>query len=215
MAPTRDVILNVYDIASPQDPTLISNINNWLVLGGLGVFHSGVEIDGVEYCFGGHPESSTGVFEVSPRTAPDALFREAIMMGRSSLDRRAVADLVHTISDAWPGNSYDLLDRNCNSFANDLCVALVGTAIPAWVNRLAYIGSRARWLLPKELEGATAAAAAEANSAPAPPLTSYERIEAAEARAIAAEVRAAAFAAGIDVNSGEDVDLDGQGRQAR
>jgi deubiquitinase DESI2 len=174
MASSRDVFLNVYDIASPQDPTLISNINNWLVVGGLGVFHSGVEIAGVEYCFGGHPDSSSGVFQVSPRCAPDAVFREAIHMGQTALDRRDVAALLRTFIDAWPGNSYDLLDRNCNAFASDLCVALVGQPIPAWVNRLAYLGSRARWLLPKELDGATAApvtAAAAAAAAGTPGAT--------------------------------------------
>jgi deubiquitinase DESI2 len=237
MASSRDVFLNVYDIASPQDPTLISNINNWLVVGGLGVFHSGVEIAGVEYCFGGHPDSSSGVFQVSPRCAPDAVFREAIHMGQTALDRRDVAALLRTFIDAWPGNSYDLLDRNCNAFASDLCVALVGQPIPAWVNRLAYLGSRARWLLPKELDGATAApvtaaaaaaagtlggtptptstspATANTNADAEPRLTLEERVKAVEARAVAAEVRAAAAAAGIDATSGEDVVHDSCGRR--
>lgn len=36
----------------------------------LGVFHSGVEVLGREYCFGGHEFEFTGVFVVSPRIGP-------------------------------------------------------------------------------------------------------------------------------------------------
>ena len=32
-------------------------------------------------------------------------------------------------------------DRNCNNFSNDLCKALLGTEIPGYVNRCAYLAS--------------------------------------------------------------------------
>ena len=52
------VVLNVYDLI-PQ--------NDYLFRLGLGAYHSGVEISGVEYSFGGDPNiDTTGVFEMEP-----------------------------------------------------------------------------------------------------------------------------------------------------
>lgn len=51
--------------------------------------------------------------------------------------------------------SYNLITKNCNSFANAFCWALLRKTIPSHVNRLADIGSFCSCLLPKKmLEGA-------------------------------------------------------------
>lgn len=104
------VHLNVYDLVLPQVPEWTVNA---LYNMGVGFFHSGVSIYGTEYCYGGHVEESTGVFEVPPRKAPGASFRESIIVGYTSMNPIDVALLVNQMAgaDMWRGCSYNLLSR--------------------------------------------------------------------------------------------------------
>lgn len=105
------VELNVYDLASPDSPDTISNVNWYLYPMGFGLYHSGVSVYGTEYCFGGHPDSTTGVFEVPPKKAPDARFRQTLLMGRTHLSQSQVLELIDEMSSIWVGNSYNLVLR--------------------------------------------------------------------------------------------------------
>ncbi|KAI5054511.1 hypothetical protein GOP47_0030593, partial [Adiantum capillus-veneris] len=66
------IYLNVYDV---------SHLNSYLYWLGLGIFHSGVEVHGVEYAFGAHDYPTSGVFEVEPRNCPGFVFRRTITIG--------------------------------------------------------------------------------------------------------------------------------------
>ncbi|CAI7809512.1 unnamed protein product [Closterium sp. NIES-54] len=70
------VYVNVYDL------TRYNDVLYWL---GLGVFHSGLEVHGVEYAFGAHDQACSGVFELPPRCAPGFLFRTSIPVGTTTL----------------------------------------------------------------------------------------------------------------------------------
>ncbi|GFR48623.1 hypothetical protein Agub_g10537 [Astrephomene gubernaculifera] len=137
MAP---VTLNVYDLA-PH--------NNWTYWCGVGIFHSGVEVYGVEYAYGGHDYDYSGVFATNPRDAPgQVIFRESIPMGETELSQQEIHHLVQRMGNEYKGNNYHLLQRNCNHFANDLCTQLVGKEAPSWVNRLAGIAVVLHCLIP-------------------------------------------------------------------
>ena len=44
-----------------------------------------------------------------------------------------------------------VVDRNCNTFADALCQELVRKPIPAYINRMAYLGSFLSCLVPSEM----------------------------------------------------------------
>ncbi|KAK3131770.1 hypothetical protein QOZ80_6AG0511160 [Eleusine coracana subsp. coracana] len=126
------VFLNVYDV------TPANGYARWL---GLGVYHSGVQVHGVEYAYGAHDGPSSGIFEVVPRRCPGYTFRESVLVGTTDLTRAEVRALMADLAADFPGDAYNLVSRNCNHFCDAACRRLVRAArIPRWVNRLAKIG---------------------------------------------------------------------------
>ena len=106
----------------------------------LQVYHSGVEVLGAEYVFGGGDTSHSGVTAQRPRIAPPGtgwVFYQTVDIGPLQLSREEVHRAIAELQSEFPGNSYDLISRNCNSFADVFCRRLTGNGIPGWVNRLA------------------------------------------------------------------------------
>ncbi|PUZ61917.1 hypothetical protein GQ55_4G316400 [Panicum hallii var. hallii] len=173
-APSTPVFLNVYDV------TPANGYARWL---GLGVYHSGVQVHGVEYAYGAHDGTSSGIFEVVPRRCPGYAFRESVLVGTTELTRAEVRALMAELAADFPGDAYNLVSRNCNHFCDAACRRLVARArIPRWVNRLAKIGVVFTCVIPgngravrRKGERPSAAAAgirsrsARQEAAPAPP----------------------------------------------
>lgn len=61
MAHKTPVYLNIYDL---------SDSNDMLLWCGLGIFHSGIQVHGVEFAYGGHDYEASGIFATSPKDAP-------------------------------------------------------------------------------------------------------------------------------------------------
>ncbi|KAB2081352.1 hypothetical protein ES319_A05G125600v1 [Gossypium barbadense] len=124
------VYLNVYDLTP---------INGYAYWFGLGVYHSGVQVHGVEYAFGAHEYPTTGIFEAEPKQCDGFTFRKSILIGKTELGPADVRGVMEDLAEEYKGNAYNLITKNCNHFCNDACIRLTGNPIPSWVNRLARI----------------------------------------------------------------------------
>lgn len=136
------VYLNVYDLTS------INGYAYWL---GLGVYHSGVQVHGVEYAFGAHEYPTTGIFQGEPRRCEGFTFRKSILIGWTAMTHTEVRQVMEEMAEVYKGNAYNLVSKNCNHFCNDACLKLTGNPIPSWVNRLARIGLFCNCLVPVSL----------------------------------------------------------------
>ncbi|KAG5564559.1 hypothetical protein RHGRI_000665 [Rhododendron griersonianum] len=122
------VVLNVYDLTP---------LNKYTVWFGFGIFHSGIEVHGMEYGFGAHDFPISGVFEVEPKTCPGFSFKRSISLGHINMPPSEFRTFVETMASEYHGNTYHLISKNCNHFTDDIAWRLTGKHIPGWVNRLA------------------------------------------------------------------------------
>jgi len=143
--PGLPVDLHIYDVSQEASiqrlNAFLANRMSPIKLGG--IFHAAVEVDGVEWSYGRTEcQSSTGVTRTQPRADPNHHFRETVPLQPTALSKEEVGELVAQLKHEYLGRDYDLLRRNCCHFADDLCQRLGVGRIPAWVYRLARIGSR-------------------------------------------------------------------------
>ena len=156
---TKDVVLNVYNL---------HDSNRVLGTVGLGFYHSGVEIGGKEYSFGPGGISRTnpklpefGDFResivIGTVDSMEFVNSTLALLGASDFTpgegtsyflhapRPSIEfnNLFHKSTppmQTGPG-TYDIVNKNCNTFSNAVCMSLCGKPIPSWVNRAAAIGS--------------------------------------------------------------------------
>ncbi|XP_071730825.1 deSI-like protein At4g17486 [Rutidosis leptorrhynchoides] len=135
--------LNIYDL------TPVNNYFYWL---GFGIFHSGIEVYDMEYAFGAHEYSTSGVFEVEPKSCPGFIFRRSIPLGTTDMSPTEFRSFMEHLSNKYHGDTYHLIAKNCNHFTDEVCMRLTGKPIPGWVNRLAKVGSFCNCLLPENIQ---------------------------------------------------------------
>jgi len=139
-------LFGVFEVPVGQ---IFNTLNSGLHTLGTGAYHVGVEINGIEYAYGANEyEGITGVFTCPPMNAPGFQYRTTIdfgdrkprsMRGRSMRDAR---EILQGMAREYMGKEYDLLRKNCCTFAHDVCVRLgiEDQEIPTWFRNLAEAG---------------------------------------------------------------------------
>ena len=136
-ARTVPVYLNVYNLQDSNKRSVMSSL-------GFGLYHSGVEVHGAEWAFGGSTEAVKGlcgIFCVTPRTAlPASQFHRQVRLGETALPVIEVQRILIEMAPEWTADTYHLLSRNCNHFSEAFVARLRNDAFapfPPWVNRAA------------------------------------------------------------------------------
>ena len=133
------VLLNLYDLSPAND--CLFNV-------GLGLHHSGIEVNGTEYSFG---SGGAGIFESPPRVAPGAKFRQQIELGSYDGGSRELQQALDDLRSDFGAGDYNLIKKNCNHFANALSWKLLQKTIPGYVNRIAEVGNLCSCLLSQQM----------------------------------------------------------------
>jgi deubiquitinase DESI2 len=139
---TVSVYVNIYDL-SPANELVLHSL-------GLGLYHSGIEVLGGEYTFA----ASAGIFHHSPRDAgPQAQFRSQLLIGTFEGGPAEVQTAIRALesSERFGPDDYDILQNNCNTFANALCHQLCQTSLPVYINRIANYGVFCKCLIPQSI----------------------------------------------------------------
>lgn len=113
-------------------------------------------MNGIEYAYGANDISgATGVFCHEPRKAPGFQYRTFIDLGERTAYSRvqtvegkstyAFVDgrkILHAMAKDYMGQDYDLLRKNCCTFAIEACMRLgiKSDEIPTWFRNLAETG---------------------------------------------------------------------------
>jgi len=83
------IYLNVYDLAKS---------NYYLHSIGLGIYHTGIQVGSVEYHFGGHEGTSTGVVSTEPKDyANNVVYRETVYLGDCSLGYNQINSIIEEL----------------------------------------------------------------------------------------------------------------------
>ena len=90
-------------------------------------YHSGVEVFGGEYVFGGGNTSFSGVTVQRPKVPPPGsgwTFYQTVEIAPCRFSRDDAMRAIQDLRAEFPASGYDLMARNCNHFAEALCQKL-------------------------------------------------------------------------------------------
>jgi len=127
------VWLHIYHV---RGLTAIKGINlvSRDILGLGGIFHSGVELRGLEWCFGATRTARSGVFCNAPGQCPFHHYSQSVYLGTTRLAAEGCLQIMLELAREWCGLEYQLLQRNCNHFSFTLAQHLgLAAKFPEWL----------------------------------------------------------------------------------
>jgi len=138
------VLVHIYDVSHEDNVHKLNKVlahkRSPFKFGG--IFHAGVEVNGLEWSFGmSLAESVPGISCSVPREHSEHRYRQTVKLRRTKLSPEEVAELISQLIEEYPGDDYDLLRRNCCHFADDFAKRLGAGHLPGWVYRLARVGA--------------------------------------------------------------------------
>ncbi|CAI9775605.1 unnamed protein product [Fraxinus pennsylvanica] len=104
-----------------------------------GVFHTAIQVYRDEEWGYWQTDKGSGVYTCPAGKNPMYAYRECIVLGRTDCTAAKLSQILKELSQEWPGNKYDLLEKNSNHFSNELLQRLGVPKLPAWVNRFANV----------------------------------------------------------------------------
>ncbi|KAL3760418.1 hypothetical protein ACHAWU_005953 [Discostella pseudostelligera] len=149
----------------PPPPSSVSNLfGGFLAPIGLGAYHTSIDVRGFRYQFGSlsgisrtsTPEGGGDSADSIRFLPPNCTYRESIILGQTWCDQKEINATIQRMRDhKFKGENYHIAQRNCNHFSETFATALIlGNDMveqhqnqptldkfPAWVNRLARVGS--------------------------------------------------------------------------
>eukprot|EP00931_Biecheleriopsis_adriatica_P067620 TRINITY_DN41732_c0_g1_i1.p1 TRINITY_DN41732_c0_g1~~TRINITY_DN41732_c0_g1_i1.p1 ORF type:complete len:394 (-),score=73.51 TRINITY_DN41732_c0_g1_i1:82-1263(-) len=138
------VFLHIYDVSRDEGIHKLNKVlaHKFAPLKFGGIFHAGIEVGGLEWSFGAPVnESRAGIECVLPKTHKQHRYRQTLQLRPTSLKHEDIARILSQLLDDYPGDSYDLLHRNCCHFVNDFAKRIGAGKVPQWVRRLARVGA--------------------------------------------------------------------------
>lgn len=151
----KPVFLNVYDL-------LLMNYTTSKM--GIGIYHTGVQVHGLEYCYSGHNQCEmTGLRITTPRDSAwieDAIFSRSIFMGYTDKTQAEINEIYDKMHSEFPGPSYNVLTKNCNHFTEsfirrilkeDIVNGRGDSQLPPFVTRVVRTARKCRPCMPAML----------------------------------------------------------------
>lgn len=103
-----DIVVNIYYLSSEDDP----NFRSYKQLSklGIGLYHSGIELNGVEHSYGGNVNNpDSGVFQTVPLQIQNATYFQSYNMGTIK-DTKWLYDQLKRVSAKFKANEYSLIN---------------------------------------------------------------------------------------------------------